>query len=443
MLSRGKHGPMDQPSAVGLDFDPRRPWIATLALFTIVVLFAATFAHGFKLAAEKILGLISGESGPVAAAHAVPRIEVGVIVTAAVMVAALLGRWSHAQWADRLGVEAVAASARGEDRKISVRGSALRVIGTWLVTAAMTSIGREAAIIEGSGAFGSALGRKTGGRGDALAAAGIAAGFAAAYHAPIAAIFYLDEHLNVRRSKRGMLFTIAGAIAGHVFSTRVLGGHPVFPTRRSATTSAIAAGAVIALVPATLGARLFIEARVRLAPKAVAERFATRPLMVAAILAIVAGASVAVFRDAAGNGMEALRTSASTATVGLAIALAVGKLVGTTAALASGAPGGALTPTLSVAAGFALLATFGLTAIGMKPSNPWEITIAAMAVGLAVGLRSPLMAIVMVPELVGDYSLIPVIAAVVAVAWLIDRQIDRVLVREGQWLPDGIHDEDG
>ncbi len=432
-----------QPRAVGLDFDPRRPRVATFGLLVVVVVFAATFAHVFKLAAEHVLQLISGAPGPVGAARSLPRVEVGLLVTSAVMVAALLGRWSHVRWADHLGVEAVAASARGEDGGISVRGSAVRVLATWLVTAAMVSIGREAAIIEGSGAFGSALGRRTGGRGDALAAAGIAAGFAAAYHAPIAAVLYLDEHLNVRRSRRGSLFAIAGAAGGHLFSTRVLGGHVLFSTLAGAKTSSIATGSFIAVVPAILGARLFLEARVRFGPKAVVERIKTRPLVVTFVLAVIAGLSVAVFRDAAGNGLEALRASAGTATIGLAVALAFGKLVGTTAALASGAPGGALTPTLSVAAGFALLASLGLSAVGIAPVSPWSITIAAMATGLAVGLRSPLMAIVMVPELVGDYSLIPVVAAVVAVAWLIDRRVDQVLVRGGKRLPAGIQDEDG
>lgn len=443
VLYCGKDGSMEQERATGLDFDPRRPRIATVCLFALVVIFAATFAFEFKLAAEKFLVLISGKSSPVAAARSLPRVEVGLLVTGAVMAAALLGRWSHAKWADGLGVEAVAASARGEDRTISVRGSAIRVFATWLVTAAIASIGREAAIIEGSGAFGSVLGRKTGGRGDALAAAGIAAGFAAAYHAPIAAVLYLDEHLNVRNSKRGSLFTISGAAAGYWFSTRVLGGHPIFQARSVAKTSSIAIGALIALVPAVLGARIFLEVRVRFAHNMVTERSRAQLLISTLALAVLAGVSVAVFRDAAGNGMEALRSTAGTATIGLAVALAFGKLVGTTAALASGVPGGVLTPTLSVAAGFALLASFGLSAVGIAPVSPWTITIAAMAVGLTVGLRSPLMAIVMVPELVGDYSLIPVIAAVVAAAWLIDRQIDRFLVHVGQRLPDGIHDEDG
>lgn len=430
------------PYPVGLDYRPRRPWLVTIVLFLVVVLFAATLASGFKLAAERTLKLFTGATGPVAAARSLSGIVVAIIVTVAVVVAATLGHWSHAKWADRLGVEAVAASARGEDRRISVQASSWRIAATWLVTVGMASIGRETAIIEGSGSFGSAVGRRTGGRGDAMAAAGIAAGFSAAYHAPVAAVLYLEEHLNVRRSRRGLLFSIAGSAGGHLISTLVFGGHSLFPGL-AGSWSSIALSGAIAVVPAVIGARLFLEARVRFDSKKLATRFANHPFLLTVLLAGVAGVSVAVFRDAAGNGMEALRAASGTATIGVAAALAIGKFVGTTAALAAGVPGGALTPTISVSAGFALLAYFGLCSLGFTPADPWAIAVAAMAAGLAVGLRAPLMAAVMVPELLGDYSLIPVLSAVVVVAWLIDRRIDRWLLRGGEQLPSGIHDEDG
>lgn len=427
---------------VGLDYRPRRPWLVTIALFMVVVLFAASLADGFKLAAEYVLQLLTGAKGPVAAARSLPRVTVGIAVTVAVFVAATLGHWAQRKWADRLGVEAVAASARGEDRRISVQASSWRIAATWLVTVGMTSIGRETAIIEGSGSFGSALGRRTGGRGDAMAAAGIAAGFSSAYHAPLAAVLYLEEHLNVRRSRRGLLFSIAGSIGGHLVSTLLLGGHSLLP-RLTGSWSSIALSGAIAVVPGVIGARLFLEARVRFDSKKLATRFAHHPLLMTAVLATAAGLAVAVFRDAAGNGLEALRTTSSAATVGVAVALAIGKLIGTTAALAAGVPGGALTPTICVSAGFAMLTYFALGSLGFTPADPWAIAVAAMAAGLAVGLRAPLMAAVMVPELVGDYSLIPVVSAVVVVAWLIDRRIDRFLLRGGEQLPSGIHDEDG
>ncbi|NLA36114.1 MAG: hypothetical protein GX868_10580 [Actinobacteria bacterium] len=51
------------------------------------------------------------------------------------------------------------------------------------------------------------------------------------------------------------------------------------------------------------------------------------------------------------------------------------------------------------------------------------------------------MAIVLVPELVGDYSLLPLVGAVVAVAVLVDRGVDRAISRSAR-VPDIIYDED-
>ena len=108
-------------------------------------------------------------------------------------------------------MEAIAASARGEDRPISQRATWTRTAATWLETVGLSSVGRESAIVETGGALGSLLGRRTGGRGDALVAAGIASAFAAAYHAPVAAVLYVEEALDVHASRRGLAFTAAGA----------------------------------------------------------------------------------------------------------------------------------------------------------------------------------------------------------------------------------------
>lgn len=43
----------------------------------------------------------------------------------------------------------------------------------------------------------------------------------------------------------------------------------------------------------------------------------------------------------------------------------------------------------------------------------------------------------------GDYSLVPVVAAVVAVAVMIDRGLDGAARRMGSLLPTGVYDEDG
>jgi H+/Cl- antiporter ClcA len=68
--------------------------------------------------------------------------------------------------------------------------------------------------------------------------------------------------------------------------------------------------------------------------------------------------------------------------------------------------------------------------------------VGAMAIGVAVGLRSPLVAVFLIPEMLGDLTLVPAIAAVVAAATVVDRGIDRIEVFRGLIIPAGVRDED-
>jgi H+/Cl- antiporter ClcA len=66
----------------------------------------------------------------------------------------------------------------------------------------------------------------------------------------------------------------------------------------------------------------------------------------------------------------------------------------------------------------------------------------AAAVGIGVGLRSPLTGTLLVPEMTGDLRLVPATAGVVAVAFVLDRGLDRVARLLGQRLPTALRDED-
>ena len=68
--------------------------------------------------------------------------------------------------------------------------------------------------------------------------------------------------------------------------------------------------------------------------------------------------------------------------------------------------------------------------------------VACMAVGVTVGLRSPLVAIVLVPEMLGDYLLVPAIACVGVVASCSTVGSTSVLDRFGAMLPTKVYDED-
>ncbi|NLA35060.1 MAG: chloride channel protein [Actinobacteria bacterium] len=435
--------PDDVPEISGYHAPPpRSPWL-TLLLFLVVVVSAAAVAHLFRDAAERVVEWYSDQPDPISAASSARWLILFGIVSISVFAAAWLGRSVEQRWPSSTGIEAVAASARGERRRISLRASGARAVATWIAATGLSSIGRESAIIEMGGAIGTTAGRRSRGRGDALATAGIAAGFASAYHAPIAAMLYLNEHLRVGRSRRALWFALTGAVGGYLVSGVLLHGHAIFPAPEGSRWRMLLLSMMV-VIPAALSARLFRILRVRVKAESVAGRIGVPWWLVTALFALVAGAAVASFPFAAGNGMEGLRQAAAAPTVQLAIALSVGKLLGTTASLGSGAPGGSLTPTASIAAGAALLALLAAESAGIDigDSAAWGVMVSAMAVGVTVGLRSPLLAIVLIPEFVGDYTVLPVIAVVVAAALLVDRGIDSVINRIASPVPDVIYDDD-
>lgn len=434
--------PADPPEGgLGFDVRPARPLPVTIVFVAAVIVAAAAFAHYFKELAFLALEWYSESGDPTASAASMARLAVFAIVTGSVIVAAALGRTVERHWSQHVGVEAVAASARGEGRTISFRATLVQSLATWTVFSGMVSIGRESAIIETGGAVGSILGRKSGGRGDALAVAGIAAAFAAAYHAPIAAVFYVEETLRIRASRRAISFAIAGAAGGFFTSKWLFGGETIFPPIQGSQWKMIEL-AVIGLVPAVLVAHGFLQLRARLRGGALVDRFGRSAWVAIVALAVVAGAAVTLFPSAAGNGMDALRHASVEATVTLALALTIGKLIGTTAALAAGAPGGVLTPTLSITSGSMLLVLLAAESLGLRLEHPWDAMVAAMAVGVAVGLRSPFVAVFLLPEMLGDYSLVPAIALIVALAMILDRAVDHLVERYGRTVPAQVFDED-
>ncbi len=432
-----------RPTATpGFDTPPRRHSAATALILVAVIVVASTIAVAFKessLWAIERLG--HGRAATDAASNESP-LFVGTLVAGAVLAAAALGHHVTRRWPGRSGLDAIAATTRGEERRISFRATTIRSTGTWIMTAGLVSVGRESAILEAGGAVGSSLGRRFGGRGAAMATAGIAAAFATAYHAPIAAVVYLEEHLGVRRSRRAVTFTASGAVGGHLVATRLFDEGPLLPEVPRGV-SGIGAAALVALLPALVGARGFLWLRETFDARRQTVTARSDLVIVVGISAIIAGTAVAVSPDVAGNGLDALRHASELATVGaeLGVALLVVKLVATVAAIGSGAPGGVLTPTMTVGAGAALLTVAAVDATRWSAVDVSTVVAVAASVAVAVGLRSPLTAVFLLAEMTGDLVLAVYLAPVVLLATALDRRADRLLGRPPSH-PATVHDED-
>ncbi len=381
---------------------------------------AAVCANLFQRSAEWVLERLHGASEPISAARAAGWWAVLLSVAGTLVFATLVARAARRFGSGQTGLHHVAAAARGESHGPSIRSTLVRSSGTWALSVGLVSIGRESAIIEVGGGLGTVAGRH-GRFSPSLATAGIVAAFATAYHAPIAGVLYVEEHLGVRHHRRSVIYAVVGAFVGHVVAVRLLDGHAIFPGTEG-TRASMAVLGVIALVPAVVGARLFFEFRSRVTVERLTRRFGHETALLG-LFVVVGTICVVAVRSSAGNGMEAVRIAAEHPALGIGLSMALVKIIATTASLGTGAAGGAIAPSIAIAGGWALVTFELVEALGFElPGSRWDGMVVAMIVGVAIGIRSPLTAIFLVPEMLGELSLVPIAAATVGAAVVLDRR---------------------
>lgn len=112
------------------------------------------------------------------------------------------------------------------------------------------SIGREGPLIEFGGSLGAALGRATAtslDRTRVLVAAGTAAGFAAAYNTPFAAVLFVFETIVGIAAPEALLPTVAATVIATTLTRAVVGAGPIYGQRSfgpESTTAMLSFGAL-------------------------------------------------------------------------------------------------------------------------------------------------------------------------------------------------------
>jgi chloride channel protein, CIC family len=381
-----------------------RRWLRLVVAVALVSVSAALLAYGFKELIARAIRAIAGSGDPTVAADSKAPWLVGLIVAIGVLVAAEISWMVKCRVGERVGLEAIADAAGGEGVGPNLRCTMMRATATFTAMSSMASLGREAAILEMGGSVGAYAGRKFRLSVANLAIVGVSAAFAAAYHAPIAAMFYVREHVVPGADRRATIYAAVGGLMGFAVSAGAL--HSETPLPKGGPLSWSALGFALAgVVPVYLLTRLFFELRRHAIHPG---GFIRRHRRVTGIVAsALAGGMVAMVPLTAGNGLDVIRRSALGATVSIAVVMVVGKLVATLATLAAGAPGGVFTPSLAIAAGTGLLLAhaFGLGQVGSGDPR-WDAVLALMAVAVVVGAHAPWVAIFVVPELTGDARLL-------------------------------------
>ena len=231
--------------------------------------------------------------------------------------------------------------------RLSMRSTAVRVLSSWTSIASGLSIGREGPLIEFGGALGATMGRLFSSRlkqTRILVAAGTAAGFAAAYNTPFAAVLFVLETIVGIAAIEALLPVMAAVLLAVAITRAVAGGGPIYGARSFTLESPLDL-----LSFALLGALAALAALCFKAVLGALERWtATHPIPQPA-RAIMGGACVggiAMFvPEVAGNGYEPLNVILDRQlAVSVVLALLVAKVAATSVSVASGVPGGIFTP---------------------------------------------------------------------------------------------------
>jgi CIC family chloride channel protein len=293
--------------------------------------------------------------------------------------------------------------------RLSVVVTLVKSAASWCAIVCGGSLGREGPLIQ----FGGAAGHEIGTRARigpeerrVLIAAGTAAGFAAAYNTPLAAVVFVLEIVAGIVVVETVVPTLLATVIATALTRAAVGPGPIYGTRAFvvAHTGELFTFALVAIA-ASLAAIGF--ARIVAIGERVFHRGKLQPPWRQALGGLGAGAIIVFIPTVAGNGYEPLNTLLDgTSPLGVVGALLVAKAVATAFSVGSGSPGGVFTPTLLIGGctGYLLGATFA--AAGFDVGPPGGYALVGMAAAIAAATHAPLMAAVLAFELSGDYAVV-------------------------------------
>jgi CIC family chloride channel protein len=404
-----------------------------LSALTALALGAALFAVAFRAGLAWWYRSVFAEDNVVAAIVRLPWWLRLAVPTAGGLAAGVVARWRRAT---AQGVSNVMEAVVLGRVTLSLRTTVSRVTSSALAIASGMSIGREGPLIEFGGSLGAVVGRRANVSLDdtrVLVASGTAAGFAAAYNTPFAAVLFVLETIIGIATPTAMLPTMAATVIATMVTRALVGAGPIYGQRAFEVHAVndlwwlLVLGAVAALVAA--GFKWFLGRAEELAERA----FWIQPWR-AATGGLAVGLLAVWIPEVAGNGYEPLNEILNhqllTATVAL---LLVTKVVATSASVASGVPGGIFTPMLLVGAATGSL--WAQLAAILSPSSAPDAgayALVGMAATTAASIHAPLTAAVLVFELSGDYAMVLPLVLATAVSTSLSRAIGGESVYESE-----------
>jgi CIC family chloride channel protein len=395
-----------------------------LAALVAVALISAAFAVVFRLALGWHYRHVLGGDTVVDAIASLPWTLRLVVPSLGGLAAGLVARALKPR---SQGVSNVMEAVALGHVRLSVRTTLARVAASTAAIAAGLSIGREGPLIEFGGSAGAAAARRSDASVDetrVLIAAGTAAGFAAAYNTPFAAVLFVLETLVGIAAPAALLPAMVATAIAAIVTRALVGAGPIYGQRAFTAPDGVHVAwlVVLGLVAAVVAAAFkWLLARAEALMEDTVARQPWRALAGGVIVGLLAVWLPAV----AGNGYEPLNQILDQRLALTAVALLLAaKMVATSASVASGIPGGIFTPMLLAGAASGTLFAAGVGAVWPAAApDAGTCALVGMAATTAASIHAPLTAAVLVFELSGDYAIVVPLILATAAATAVSRTI--------------------
>ena len=322
------------------------------------------------------------------------------------------------------------------------------VIGT-LQIGSGSSLGREGPTVQICAGIASFLGRITGVSPKALRRlipVGAAAGIAAAFNAPIAAVTFTIEEVVGNLDQAVLSGVIIAAALAAVIERSVLGEHPIFDIPQPYGLLHASSLAIYALlgVAAAIVSVLFTDSLLALRRKFRTSRL--QPWARPAVGGLVTGALAAEAwwklgsRGVTGGGYDTL-SAALAGSVGVKVMLVLGlmKLVATVFSYGSGGAGGIFAPALFIGGMLGgVMGTLDSTLLHHTGEPIGAFALVGMGAVFAGIIRAPMTSVLIIIEMTSGYSLILPLMLANMTAYVLARHWRPTPIYEALLEQDGI-----
>jgi CIC family chloride channel protein len=346
------------------------------------------------------------------------------------------------------GIPQVKAAYAVQTERLRLRDGAAKFIITSLQIGSGASLGREGPTVHMCAALASALGRwfalspRSVRR---LLPVGAAAGVAAAFNAPIAAVTFTVEEIVGTLDQTVLSGVVVAAALAAVIEHTLLGAHPIFSVKQALVfqhLSSLPLHAMLGILAGLISV-LFNQGLLRL--RASFQRQQTIPAWARPAVGglatggcAVAGMLLVHSRGIAGGGYEQLG-QALDGSLPLVTLLVLGvlKFVATLFSYSSGGAGGLFAPSLFIGAmlggsmGWLEHRIFGYVEVG-------EFALVGMGAVFAGVIRAPITSVLIIFEMTGGYALVLPLMIANATAYLVARHFDPRNIYDALLEQDGI-----